>query len=75
MRNLLAFKVENDEGFASCPCRESIREILWHFHKNLLNHCAMPTAIDEMTETTEHEEAEPPPPTVSYLTSYTTTSL
>ena len=66
MRNLLSFKDENEEGFASCPCRESIREILWQFHRNLLNHCAMPASIEDKSETPEHEEVEPPSPSVRY---------
>ena len=65
MRNLLAFRDENDEAFPTCPCRDSIRDVLWQFHKNLLNHCSMPTSIDEGTETAEPEEKEPPSPTVS----------
>ena len=66
MRNLLAFRDENDDGFPNCPCRETIRDILWQFHKNLLNHCAMPTAIGEESETVEPEEKELPSPTVRF---------
>ncbi|XP_053408017.1 ryanodine receptor-like isoform X6 [Mercenaria mercenaria] len=59
MRNLLSFKNEEDELFHSCPCREDIREILWNFHRNLLKHCAMPTAIGEELEKPEEIEKEP----------------
>ena len=61
MRNLLSFKSEEDELFHNCPCREDIREILWNFHRNLLKHCAMPTAIGEELEKPEEIEKEPEP--------------
>ena len=64
MRNLLAFKNEEGELFNTCPCRDDIREMLWTFHKNLLEHCSMPTAIQEETGSQETEEKESPTPSL-----------
>ncbi|KAL4238125.1 Ryanodine receptor 2 [Mactra antiquata] len=65
MRNLLSFKNEEDDLFVNCPCRDDIREVLWHFHNNLLKHCSMPTAIGEEIAKLEEVEKEPESPTIS----------
>ncbi|XP_021344375.1 ryanodine receptor-like [Mizuhopecten yessoensis] len=67
MRNLLAFKTEEDaDPNMPCPCREDLKDRLVTFHENLLNHCAMPTKPEdnEGGEMSPEEQVAQPSSTV-----------
>ncbi|XP_069116591.1 ryanodine receptor-like isoform X2 [Argopecten irradians] len=68
MRNLLAFKTEEDaDPNMPCPCREDLKDRLTTFHANLLQHCSMPSKPEDEEEGMEaalDEKEAPPSPSV-----------
>ena len=65
MRNLLIFKsAEEDENGLPCPSGQPIRDMIWNFHNQLLQHCSMPTQPETEEKTELEVKEEPPTPSV-----------